>query len=109
MLVIGIAGPSCSGKSTIASAVAQKLVAPVVCLDYQYDKNAPHMFTDGIRTFERPDLYRGNELARIAKELVQDGHSTFKELKNKVIIMGKGKLSRVVGKFSRAQDKISKE
>jgi len=84
MLVIGIAGPSCSGKSTVSNAVARELTAPVVCLDYQYDRDLPHMFTDGVRTFERPELYRGDELARISRELAQDGHSTFKELKHRV-------------------------
>jgi uridine kinase len=61
MRVIGIAGPSCSGKSTVAKIVAEQLGASVLCFDhlYQHGKGKEYVRVEGqiYRTFERPELY----------------------------------------------------
>ncbi len=69
MITIGIVGPSCSGKSTIANLVAEQLDAPCLSLDLQPIKGVPHVFVNGIRTFERPQFYNGEKLAGIVQQL----------------------------------------
>jgi uridine kinase len=68
MKIIGIVGPSCSGKTTISELVAKQLIAQVIALDHMRIKDYPHIFVDGIRTSERPELYDGEKLAGIAQE-----------------------------------------
>lgn len=62
-----IAGPSASGKSTLAKAVAEVLGARVMCLDdYFIPRARIFVETPGgrIRTFERPELYDAGRMAR---------------------------------------------
>ncbi len=65
-----IAGPSASGKSSLANAVAAALRVPCLSLD-DYFIRKPRSFvetpTGPIRTFERPYLYDG---ARLAKDVL---------------------------------------
>jgi len=82
MKVIGIAGPSCSGKSTVAQLVAKQLGASFLSLDVQIIKGLPHVFVDGVRTLERPQFYDGNKLADVVRHLQTDGKYTFTEYRH---------------------------
>lgn len=64
---IFIAGPSASGKSTLAKAVAARVGARRFCLDdYFIPRARVFVDTNGgpVRTFERPELYDAARLAR---------------------------------------------
>jgi len=73
MEIIGIAGPSCSGKSTIAGKVAERLGCDVLSLDQFFIKGLPYLYVevDGqrLRTFERPELYDGQRMALVLEAL----------------------------------------
>jgi shikimate kinase len=64
--VILIAGPSASGKSTLAAAVAAQAGFPCLALDDVFIRGAK-AYVDRpegrIRTFDRPELYNGARLA----------------------------------------------
>lgn len=66
MTRIGIAGPSCSGKSTVARLLAAGLGATRLCLDDFYLKGHArrHVAVDGVRhrSFEHPEAYDGDAL-----------------------------------------------
>lgn len=64
--IIGIAGPSCSGKSTLAKALALNLGAESATLDDYYRARSPKILVDGHRSYERPEQYDGAGLARHA-------------------------------------------
>jgi len=60
------AGPSASGKTTLARAVARKAGFPCLSLDDYYLRGKPvFVQTPGgpVRSFERPELYNGSRLA----------------------------------------------
>jgi len=65
-LRIGVAGPSCSGKSTIAARVAGILGARHLCLDDRYLRDHERRYVDAdgeaIRSFEHPGAYDGAAL-----------------------------------------------
>src|SRR3546814_11372068 len=71
--VIGIAGPSCSGKSSLASLIAGRTVATHLCLDRFWIRKAPAVYRDGFRSFERPDLYDGKAMASAALTAAETG------------------------------------
>ena len=82
--IILIAGPSASGKSTIAREVARLRGVPCFSLDDYFIKGAK-AFVDTpsgrIRTFERPGLYNGaalaEELSRAKDGAVVEGFCLF--------------------------------
>ncbi|HLP79963.1 MAG TPA: hypothetical protein VK158_04975 [Acidobacteriota bacterium] len=78
--IIGIAGPSCSGKTTVAKRLAQELLCDIVSLDNQYILGSPKIYVGDTRTMERPQLYDGQKLADIANLWKQNGRATFQEL-----------------------------
>nr|MCK4930510.1 hypothetical protein [Nanoarchaeota archaeon] len=84
MKVIGLAGPSCSGKSNVTRVLEQRLTADVLCLDEFYIKDSKKIFINyqgkRFRSFERPGLYNGNQLAKYVKELKDNGKIRFKSL-----------------------------
>lgn len=61
--VIGIAGASCSGKSTVAKAAAAILRARVYNLDDYWISGLTRPIVNGHPTYERPFLYDGNAMA----------------------------------------------
>jgi uridine kinase len=64
--IILIAGPSASGKTTIARAVAAALKVPCLSLDRYFIPRATAFVETAngpVRTFERPELYDGARLA----------------------------------------------
>ncbi len=74
MKIIGIGGPSCSGKSTLAKNVEQELNALRFSVDSFYKKDAPKIYIANskgelVRTFERPELYDGAYVAECISEL----------------------------------------
>ena len=84
MKVIGICGPSCSGKSSIAKELSKILDCNRINV-YQYyklgsDKIYVEYEGNKIRTFERPELYDGDMVAQIIRELKINGKATVKRL-----------------------------
>ncbi|MBW2991500.1 AAA family ATPase [Candidatus Woesearchaeota archaeon] len=81
MKIIGICGPSCSGKSCVAKLLAQDLNASILCLDNFIIQGARKIYVNykgqKIRTFERPELYDGKRLARCVNELNEKGSVKF--------------------------------
>jgi uridine kinase len=77
MKIIGVCGPSCCGKSSVAKLLAQELDANILCLDNFIIRHAEKIYVDykgqKIRTFERPELYDGKRLASFVKELEKKG------------------------------------
>ena len=62
-MIIGIAGPSCSGKTTVARLVATRLNAVALLhLDKYWIKGAEKPVVNGFESFERPEQYDGNNL-----------------------------------------------
>lgn len=63
---IGLAGPSCSGKSTVARILADRLGARHLNLDTYYAKGHDRRFVEVegelVRSFEHPDAYDGAAL-----------------------------------------------
>jgi len=84
MKTIGICGPSCSGKTTIAQALAKELDANSLSLDNFYILGTQKIYVkhngEKLRTFERPELYDGNRLAIVVNELQKNGRSKFKAM-----------------------------
>lgn len=64
---IGIAGPSCSGKSTVAELLAQHVELPLFHLDGRWVKGSPKAIVNGHKSFERPTHYNGDGLAEDLK------------------------------------------
>ena len=85
MRIIGIAGPSCSGKSSLADRLSKEINAPILSVDKFWKFNAPkiEVYHEGqnYRTFERKELYDGAEVANILQDLEDKGTSTFLEVK----------------------------
>lgn len=73
MRIIGLAGPSSSGKTSVANELRQTLDAEVLSLDHFYKEGYPNIYVekDGekIRTYERPELYDGKKAAEVINDL----------------------------------------
>lgn len=61
-MLIAIAGPSCSGKTTLARIIARLLCAPLLHLDRHWIAGVQRPIVDGHPSFERPDQYDGAAL-----------------------------------------------
>lgn len=70
---LGIAGPSCSGKSTVARLVAETLGARLLSLDSYWISGSCRPSVNGHPSYERPHQYDGAALARDAAALLADG------------------------------------
>lgn len=68
MDVVGIAGPSCSGKSTVARLVAAEMGARLFHLDAHWIRGCLRPIVNGEPSFERPHQYNGAALARQVQE-----------------------------------------
>lgn len=71
-MLIGISGPSCSGKTTLAREVGRLLGAPVMHLDRYFITEADRPLVDGHPSFERPHQYDGDALLRDANRALCD-------------------------------------
>jgi uridine kinase len=84
MKIIGLCGPSCSGKSTIAKNLAELLDANILSTDQFYKKNSPKIYVDyygeKIRTFERKCLYDGDKILDIINDLNKYNESEFESM-----------------------------
>lgn len=57
MHLIGIAGPSCSGKTTVARLIAERLEAPLLHLDRYWIDGCEKPIVEGHPSYERPYQY----------------------------------------------------
>lgn len=77
MIIIGLAGPSCSGKTSLAYLLARHFRTEHLSCDEFYIKGGEKIYIDykgeRVRTFERPALYDGARLARVLHELQDSG------------------------------------
>lgn len=84
MKIIGICGPSCSGKSSVAKSLAKQLRCDVISVDFFYafecEKTYIEHNGETIRSFERPEHYDGARVANIVKELREKGRVTIQRL-----------------------------
>jgi uridine kinase len=78
--IIGIVGPSCSGKSTLAREVARVLGAPLLQMDGRYVKGYKRPIVQGYESFEQPGQYD-------SVSLLQDLHLT-KSLHPVIVVEG---------------------
>lgn len=81
MRVIGIAGPSCSGKTTIAQLLADALDAQIISADLTYIRGSDRPLVEGedgvlYDSFERPELYDHERIAQLLTELSSKDSST---------------------------------
>lgn len=58
-MLMAIAGPSCSGKTTLARIVARILGAPLLHLDRRWMARIERPVVNGHQSFERPEQYDG--------------------------------------------------
>lgn len=61
-MITGISGPSCSGKTSLAKAIAALLDAPTLHLDMHFIAEAERPVVNGFPSFERPHQYDGAAL-----------------------------------------------
>lgn len=71
--VVGIAGPSCSGKTTVARALAARMEARLLHLDRFWISGAHRPLVHGHESFERPDQYDGAALLAAALHAARSG------------------------------------
>jgi uridine kinase len=85
MITIGIAGPSCSGKSSIARRLEKVLESDVLSLDQFAINGAERVYIgftgEKIRSFEQPQLYDGARTAFVIKQIIDKGLCTFESMK----------------------------
>lgn len=63
-MITGISGPSCSGKTSLAKAIAALLGAPMLHLDQHFIEDAERPVVEGHPSFEQPHQYDGEALMR---------------------------------------------
>lgn len=71
MIIVGITGPSCSGKTTIARIAAQLLNTELVHADKHHIKNATRPIVNGYPSYERPDQYDMDAALKYAQSTPQ--------------------------------------
>jgi dephospho-CoA kinase len=76
-IVVGIAGPSCSGKTTASEVLAKTIGAKVFHFDDYFCDEVPRAIVNGHESFERPELYDGARMAAdIAKHISEHPHTS---------------------------------
>lgn len=76
-VVVGIAGPSCSGKTTVSEVLAKTIGAKVFHFDDYFCDEVPRAIVNGHESFERPELYDGVRMAAdIAKHISEHPHTS---------------------------------
>ena len=70
---MGIAGPSCSGKSTVAALVAAAFGAALLRLDDHWIRQAPRETVAGFPSYERPDAYDDASLLLAIRKAAASG------------------------------------
>lgn len=78
-MIIGIAGPSCSGKSTVARELAAATGALLLHLDGRWVKGAEKPVVNGHRSYERPHQYDGASLLREIRAAAEAGRDVVAE------------------------------
>ena len=73
-MIIGLAGPSCSGKTTLARQLAVALDAELLHLDTRW-RGGPKVIVNGFPSRERPEFYDGDALLRDARRAAASGRS----------------------------------
>ena len=85
MKIILLCGPSCSGKSTIAKLLVEKLEGNILSLDKFYVVGGEKFYVnyqgEFIRTFERQESYDGDGVAHILRFLMKGKRVSYQELK----------------------------
>jgi hypothetical protein len=61
-MIVGIAGPSCSGKTTLAHLLGSALTAPVLHLDRHWIEGCEKPVVEGFPSYERPHQYDADAL-----------------------------------------------
>jgi len=69
---VGISGPSCSGKTSLAKAVAELLGAPTLHLDQHFIADAERPEVEGFPSFEQPHQYDAAALLEQVREAAAD-------------------------------------
>ncbi|MGM5480552.1 MAG: uridine kinase family protein [Nanobdellota archaeon] len=99
MEIIGICGPSCSGKSSVAKALSKKLHCDIIHVDLYYISGCEKTYITvdnvTIRSFERPHQYDGNKVASLIEELDTTGTAKGIELETN---KGKSQVAKVFHK-----------
>ncbi|MGY8607392.1 AAA family ATPase [Gluconobacter cerinus] len=72
MTVIGFAGPSCSGKTTLARALATRIEAPLVHMDRFWKDGAETPVVNGYESRERPDQYDARATVQAINDAVTE-------------------------------------
>lgn len=72
-MIVGIAGPSCSGKSTVAREVATATGALLLHLDGRWITGAEKPEVNGHRSYERPHQYDGASLLADIRAAADEG------------------------------------
>ncbi len=78
-MIIGIAGPSCSGKSTIAEAIASTLGIELLHLDGRWISKAEKPVVNGHPSYEQPHQYDGASLLAEMKAAHAEGRDILVE------------------------------
>lgn len=65
---ISVAGPSCSGKSTLARVLAEQTNALLIHVDKFYKSDVNRPIINGYPSYERPDQYDGERALKEALE-----------------------------------------
>lgn len=66
MSIVGLAGPSCSGKTILAHYIAKRLNARIFHLDAYWIKGSFKPIVNGEYSFEQPHQYAGDQMAKDA-------------------------------------------
>lgn len=83
-MIVGISGASCSGKTSLAKALATRLDAPMIHLDQYFIPEAERPLVRGYPSFEQPHQYDARamyrdliDMAGTSKNIVIEGFLLF--------------------------------
>ena len=74
MIVIGIAGTSCSGKTSVTNHLAHVLGASTLHLDRYHMKDCKRPIVNGQESYERPEQYNHIEMLNDYKKLPEQNY-----------------------------------